>query len=271
MLTSMGFAQSNFSKEDIEKKISTIIKEEKVPDQKLFYFYSLAARELNKNQETDLAIKYYKKAIIIKDIESKDKIKTMIELGFLYLKLEKYNELKNLTADIDLYQKNNKQLASSNNYLIHTLNYFKVVSQKDRLVKEAIGKEYKYFFETKYNDVIVSRELEIRMKRSLYKEAYDLYQGQNPKQNGYYDYLLSYDLLNVILKKNSSKTSCYIPKDNKSSKDLLVELCEAVNKIISKKPLVKSDKDIILKRLKSNSSYSYLLPATTKIFTDESL
>ncbi len=203
-ITKKTISQSEIAK--IEKQVNEIIEREKVPDEKLFYLYLLGARNLRKHGLYDSAFRYYRKAFDLNVEYNQNRLQGMLELAWLYASLKKYKELTEFNQKLRKFAIGSG-LFQSMKSLPCTLDYFDVIVT-DKLVKDAIGKEYSYFFDTNYNNLIIDRELELQLRKGDFVEAQAMFKFKVMDQYTYYQYLLSFDLLNIINKNKHAQLMC---------------------------------------------------------------
>ncbi len=242
----------------LESEIEEFILKNQIASNKLFYYYALAARNLRKKNQHDLAIKYYRKSLNEKCEEKEHCLKALSELVFL---LEEEKKFSDLRIEIQNLEKMAQQIGylKINPEYQFVIDYFKVISSQE-LTKTAIGKDYSYFEDTIYYELILQHEFETRMRKELYSEAYQMFQTHHHKISQH-ELRSAHDLLAFLLKKNSTKWYCEDSiKEFKQSNAASIKICLTLLDRIYQKKVAKFDTSTIPNEL------SYLIPAINKVF-----
>jgi len=243
---------------EIEFKIQQYIQEHKLSSEKIFYLYTLAARNLNKRNMRDLAKKYYELALKEK-IDSVDhKIETYSEFIYLLEEEKNYNLIKSEIMKLESIVKESKYLDSYPDF-IFVIDYFKVIGSQDT-VQNSINKDYHHFEESIFYSLVVDYEFEMRMRKGMFMEAYEMFQGHT-QSISQVDLRSAHDLLSIILKKNPPRWYCEDTlKEVHNENKLPVKVCKALNEKRLNKTISINLQDLI------NDQNHYLLPAIRAVF-----
>lgn len=256
----LGFTSVDFSGriDLVENQVNEFLIKNKVPSKKLFYYYALAARNLRSRNQYEHALKYYKKALEEKTDDSEHYLKALSEMVFLLEELQKLDELKIEVLKLEKFA-NQIGFIKNNPEYQFVIDYFKVISSND-LTRNSINKEYSYFQETIYYELILEHEFEARMRRGLYQEAYQMFLTHDHKISEH-ELRSAHDLLAFILKKNPSKWHCEDSvRDFPNSIAPSIKICHALlDRIYSKN-------NSALNTTNLPKDLEYMIPALRSVF-----
>jgi len=250
---------------EIERKSEIWLKDKKIPRNQLFFLYALGARNINKYPGyTKYVIKYYKKALEVDANKNENRVRVMLELGWVYREHKMNKDLLALVKEAKNFT-NNISMRENKRQALLTLDYFQVVAT-GKLVKDAIGKEYFHFFGSQFDFEILHHELQTRMKKGLFKEAHNIFINGRVKDSYYYDTVLSFDLLNTIVKQMPQKVlRCEMQLKKQQSIGILMNICR---ELISYRKSGKLDKiafKLLIEKANKKETIGYMVPSLEQI------
>jgi len=243
---------------EIELKVQQFIQEHKLSSEKTFYLYSLAARNLKKRNMNEFAQKYYRLALKEPMNSIEQKIEIYSELIYLLEEEKKYEQIKNEITKLESMVKHSKYLDSYPDYAF-VIDYFKVIANQDT-VQNSINKDYRYFEESIFYSLVVDYEFEMRMKKGMFAEAYEMFQSYN--QNiSQIELRSAHDLLAIILKRNPKKWYCDDTlKEFPNEKSFSVKICKALHEKKSNQITSINIQELLI------TQDHYLIPAIKAVF-----
>ncbi len=251
---------------EIERKSQEFIQDKNIPNKDLFFLYALGARNINKyDGYLKYVIKYYKKALEVDVDKNENRVRVMLELGWVYRQNKMDKELLSLIKEVRQFIDTGVSMRESKKQALLTLDYFEVMAS-GKLVKEAISKDYHHFFGSQFDFEILHHELQTRMKKGLFEEAHKIFVNGRVKDSYYYDTVLSFDLLNTIVKKKPQKIlRCETQLKKQKGKGLMTDICR---ELVSYRKSGKLDKNVfksLIQKVTKKETIGYMVPSLEQV------
>jgi len=243
----------------IDMQVDEIIKREKTANSEVFYLYLGAARTLRRQHQYDTSIQYYYKAFAVQSEFNQNRMQGMLELAWLMTILKRYTELEKFTPYLRHFA-SQYGFSTSIKSLPLAFDYFDLVVGKKSATQQ-FEDGISHFEGTTFYQQVVERELKVTMEQGHFLQAHALFLDGRIKSDASFEKMLSFDLLNTILK-NDQEIRCKKLAEGASGSD--VDLCRLLSELKDGDHQSSKLADLwqsTLLKLKNRPELHFLIPA----------